>query len=122
VLGLVTAAMSAFFVVAASGFIALPERAHEDPRWVSALAGSIFLVGGTAVVVRGSVGINGHDPDGLRPSTPCWLRGIAQLMALVIVVCFGAIFSWIGFGRANAASKALARSWARHSAAPCSAS
>jgi hypothetical protein len=40
VLGFVTAAMGAFFVVAASGIIGLgPERAHDDPRWVSVLGG-----------------------------------------------------------------------------------
>jgi hypothetical protein len=99
VLGLATAAMGAFFAVAASGVIALgPERPHEDPRWVGVLAGLIFLLGGTAVVVQGGLGGNEQDPVGLPPSTPGWPRWITQLMALAIVVCFGAIFSWIGFG------------------------
>jgi hypothetical protein len=99
VLGLVTAAMGAFFAVVASGVIALgPERTHEDPRWVSVLFGVIFLLGGAAVAVGGVLGGNEQDPDGLPPATPGWLRWITQLMALAIVVCFGAIFSWIGFG------------------------
>jgi hypothetical protein len=99
VLGLVTAAMGAFYVVAASGIIALgQERAHDDPRWVSALAGLIFLLGGAAVVLRGIVGGHEQDPDGLPASTPGWLRAVARLMGLAIVVSFGAIFSWIGFG------------------------
>jgi uncharacterized membrane protein len=99
VLGLVTAVMGAFFAVVASGVIALgPERTHEDPRWVSVLFGVIFLLGGAAVAVGGVLGGNEQDPDGLPPATPGWLRWITQLMALAIVVCFGAIFSWIGFG------------------------
>lgn len=99
VLGLVTAAMGAFYVVAASGVIALgPEPAHEDPRWVSVLAGLILLLGGAAVVVRGVLGVDEQDPDGLPPSTPAWLRSIAQLLSLTIVVSLGAIFSWIAFG------------------------
>jgi drug/metabolite transporter (DMT)-like permease len=98
-LGLVTAAMGAFFAVAASGVIVFgPECAHEDPRWVSVLAGVIFLLGGAAVVIRGIVGVDEQDPEDLPPSTPRWLRGVSQLMALAIMICCGAIFSWIGFG------------------------
>jgi hypothetical protein len=99
VLALVTAAMGAFEMVVASGVITLgPERVHDDPRWASVLVGLIFLLGGAAVVIRGIVGSDEQDPDGLPASTPGWIRAVARLMALTIVVSFGAVFSWIGFG------------------------
>jgi hypothetical protein len=99
VLGLLTAAMGAFAVVTASGMVELgPERVHDDPRWVSILVGLIFLLGGAAAVIRGIVGGDEQDRDGLPASTPVWIRAVARLMALTIVVSFGAVFSWIGFG------------------------
>jgi hypothetical protein len=99
VLGLITAAMGAFYVVTASGIVVLgPERPHEDPRWVGVLVGLIFLLGGAAVTMRGFVGGNEQDPDGLPVEKPRWLRAISHLMALLIVLSFGAVFSWIGFG------------------------
>ena len=99
VLGLITAAMGVFAVVTASGMVTLgAEQAHDDPRWVSVLAGVIFLLGGGAVVIRGIVGGDEQDLDGLPVSTPRWLRAISKLMGLAIVVSFGAVFSWIGFG------------------------
>jgi hypothetical protein len=99
VAGFLTAAIGVYCIVTATGVIALvPERASEDPRWVSVLIGVIFLLGGAAVVVRGIVGADDQDPEGLPASTPRWLRGLCKLMALAIVLCFGAVFSWIGFG------------------------
>jgi hypothetical protein len=98
-LGLVTAAMGVFAIVTASGMVTLgPEEAHDDPRWLGVLCGVIFLLGGAAVVIRGIVGHDDQDRDGLPASTPPWLRGVARLMGLAIVVSFGTVFGWIGFG------------------------
>jgi hypothetical protein len=115
-LGLLTAAMGAFAVVTASGMVELgPERVHDDPRWVGVLVGVIFLLGGAAVVIRGIVGGDEQDRDGLPASTPPWLRAVARTMGLAIVVSFGAVFSWIGFGpgeRSFEGSGAMLGPWA----------
>jgi hypothetical protein len=79
-------------------FRAEAQIAHEDPRWVSVLAGLVFLLGGGAVIMQGAIG--GERSNGeLPPATPRWLRLVYDLIVLTIIISLGAIASWVAFGQ-----------------------
>lgn len=75
-------------ILLGAGIIPAPESSFHAPHWVVGAAGLAFLCAGVAIWL-GSAGPR----DALEP----WRRLGVDLSGLTIIVCFAAMFSWIGF-------------------------
>jgi len=92
--GLLALGMGVFIVLSAFGMI--PSRGSSGERWIGAIAGMAFVLGGLAALIQTCARAT---PDGNLPSTaPSWVRVTLYLLSLAIVVSFGAIGTWVAFG------------------------
>jgi hypothetical protein len=95
--GLLAAAMGLFYILYSA--IVGPSARHngEEPGWLGFVFGMIFLLGGSAAIIKTVVGSTA--PGGGLPATaPRWLSFTYHAMVVAIVVGMGLLASWIAFG------------------------
>jgi len=95
--GLLVAAMGLFYILY-SAIVGPSSKQHgEEPGWLGFVFGMIFLLGGSAAIIKIVVGSTA--PGGGLPATaPRWLSFTYQAMVMAIVVDMGLLASWIAFG------------------------
>ena len=81
--------MGAFIVLMALDIIPSDESAFHVPRWVVAVAGAVFMVGGMAVIWQSAFA---HLQETI------WYRTVSHLFAAGIFLCFSLVFNWVAFG------------------------
>ncbi len=64
------------------------EATLRAPGWIVVISGLMFVVAGLIVARSGTGKSVRQDRQDI----------ISQLLGLVVVACFGAVFTWIGFG------------------------
>jgi len=98
-LGLVTAGIGLFYVLYAAGvFGPVAQHGNDEPSWLGMVFGAIFLLGGSAAVIKAVTAPGNLQASGLPTGTPRWLRSIYFAMVLAIVGLLGVIASWVAFG------------------------
>jgi hypothetical protein len=97
-IGLFAIAMGVITVLIAGGMIpAKPAKGEHAPMWLAVLSGSIFLLAGTAIMLRALAGGTAENGD-LPADAPLWLRVLYYAMGLTIVGALAAIGTWVAFG------------------------
>lgn len=67
------------------------------PLWVGVLAGGVFILAGSALVLRWFAGGDANDGE-MPKSAPLWLRAVYYLMGLAVIGALAAIGTWVAFG------------------------
>jgi hypothetical protein len=79
------------YIMATSlGYLPADEASFHAPRWVVALAGLVFVMGGLMVLVNGLFGEYGRDTPVFK-----FLQGLG---GMIFLLAFGLVFFWVGFG------------------------
>jgi hypothetical protein len=99
VYGLLAAGIGLFYVLYAAGvFGPIAQHRNDDPSWLGLVLGGIFLLGGSAVVIKAMIAPRDLQANELPATVPRWLRSIYQIIALTIVGLLGIAASWVAFG------------------------
>lgn len=89
-MGFMSAAMGAFFMLAGADVIHLDPESVHAPLWVIAAAGTVFFLAGMMIIFQGIAG-----PGAEQITLYKWLQ---YFLVLGMLVSFAAIFIWVGLG------------------------
>jgi hypothetical protein len=98
-LGIVCIAIGAIPLLMSLGIIPhRPVSSDTEPLWTDWLIGLVFASAGILVIIRGITG-SADDASGVLPANaPRLLRGVYDLLLVVIVCALALVFTWIAFG------------------------
>jgi len=95
---MLAAAMGLFYVIDFAGLVGSPTPHDPDePTWLPLVFGMIFLLGGSAAMIKTAFGRDNPPGGGLPSAAPRWLKLIYHVMVLALVTGMGVLFSWIAF-------------------------
>ncbi len=89
--GLLSIGMGLFIVLLALGWIPGGADRAQAPRWVIAAAGTVFGLGGAAVLLQAAGAASEGEGAGA-------VRGLQEALGLALILLLAVIANWVAFG------------------------